>query len=510
LKAESNVKSEHKRSARLRFTQRAWSALCRHHRHGGPREQASVAFARVVDAPSGSIFLIDEDDLLLFAPEQYVVHGGANVRVSPEAMRRTMWAYAQSGRTGFVSVHDHWFSRQGTTFSSFDDADDIAHDRYLRTDFEPTLRAHPEWGRPRNVAHLSVVLDQSSVDARTVDSRLPRPFAPVRAISVCSDSWLCFRPNSGKAAVVRAARGAAPHARHSDFITPEQQETLGSLTVGLIGCGGVGAAIAENLARLGVGELVLVDPDALSETNLNRWPSASPKDVGRTKVSLLARRLRRQTPWARLRAVATDALDPVAAMSLTDCDVLVCAVDNDAARFWANRLALQTLVPMFDVGVRVQARPVMNFSWRIVPVVPGVTACLECSGLAALDRLEIAKSLDGATRAVRENAGYVQGADVAAPSVMGINYIAAGNVCLEVLSYLCGYLGRPSVRIGHWRTARTTVVEHDHHLPSADCPACAELLAAGLDEPLPRRRSPEEAQRAFAALKAELASPFER
>lgn len=488
---------------RLRFTEAAWRALCTHHRHDEQRERASVAFARVERSARGQVLLVGADDLLLFADADYAVRGGGAVRVTPETTRRVMWAFAQSGRAGFISIHDHWFSRQGTTFSGSDDEDDRNQDRYLRETFEPMLRANPEWGKPREVTHAALVFDRSSLDARLVDSRRARLVESLHSVAVPSETFISLAPN-GAAPERKAGGSAAPHARHSDFIAPDQQRMLARLTIGLIGCGGVGALVAENLARLGVGGLVLVDPDALADTNLNRWLAAAPSQIGQAKAKLLRRRLQKQTPWVDVRAVAADALAPRVLRHLLDCDVLIAAVDNDAARLWANRLALQYLLPLFDVGVMVQTQPVVDFAYRIVPVVPGVTACLECSGLAMLNGLEIAKSLDGATRAVRPQAGYVEGQDVAAPSVMGINSVAAGSLCLEVLSYLCGYQQRPAVKIARWRTARTTVVQPTEHLPGAHCVACADLRGRGSEAPLPRRLTLEQAQAEFARLRREL------
>lgn len=503
------MSTAHSTNTRLRFTEAAWRALCVHHRHDQRRERASVAFARVEHSARGKLLVVGADDLVLFADADYAVRSEGSVGVTPAAMRRVMWTFAQSGRAGFVSIHDHWFSRHGTTFSALDDGDDRNHDRYLRETFEPMLRAHPEWGRPREVTHAAVVFDRCSLDARLIDTRRAPPFAGLHSVAAPCETLVCLTPN-GVAREPDADLASARHARHTDFITPEQQRMLARLTIGLIGCGGVGALVAENLARLGVGGLVLVDPDVLADTNLNRWPAAKPSQVGRAKAKLLCRRLKEQTPWVDVRAVASDAFAPRVLPHLLDCDVLIAAVDNDLARLWVNRLALQYVLPLFDVGARVQVQPVVDFAYRIVPVVPGVTACLECSGLAMLNRLEIAESLDGAIGAVRRQAGYVQRQDVDAPSVMGMNSVAAGSVCLEVLSYVCGYQQRPVVKIARWRTARTTVVQPAEHLPAAHCIACADLLGRGSELPLPRPRTLAQAQAAFARLRRELSAANDR
>lgn len=48
------------------------------------------------------------------------------------------------------------------------------------------------------------------------------------------------------------------------------QQTLGALRVGIVGCGGTGSAVAEQLVRLGVPHLTLIDADTLTESNVTR------------------------------------------------------------------------------------------------------------------------------------------------------------------------------------------------------------------------------------------------
>jgi hypothetical protein len=67
------------------------------------------------------------------------------------------------------------------------------------------------------------------------------------------------------------------------------QEVLSSIRVGIAGLGGVGSILTEFLARLGVGELILVDFDLVSEENLNRLVGARRDDVGKPKVEYAAR-----------------------------------------------------------------------------------------------------------------------------------------------------------------------------------------------------------------------------
>ncbi len=72
----------------------------------------------------------------------------------------------------------------------------------------------------------------------------------------------------------------------------EGMERLARSTVAVFGIGGVGGYVAEALARSGVGKLVLVDHDTVSETNLNRQIIALHSTVGQYKVDVMERRLK--------------------------------------------------------------------------------------------------------------------------------------------------------------------------------------------------------------------------
>lgn len=70
--------------------------------------------------------------------------------------------------------------------------------------------------------------------------------------------------------------------------------------VAVFGIGGVGSFAAEALARAGVGRLLLVDNDTVSESNINRQLIALTSTVGQPKVEVMARRIRDIHPEAEV------------------------------------------------------------------------------------------------------------------------------------------------------------------------------------------------------------------
>jgi tRNA A37 threonylcarbamoyladenosine dehydratase len=82
----------------------------------------------------------------------------------------------------------------------------------------------------------------------------------------------------------------------------EGLERLAAAHVCVVGVGGVGSWAVEGLARSGVGALTLVDLDDVCVTNVNRQLPALEGQIGRTKVSVLAERVKLINPGCRVEA----------------------------------------------------------------------------------------------------------------------------------------------------------------------------------------------------------------
>jgi tRNA threonylcarbamoyladenosine dehydratase len=79
--------------------------------------------------------------------------------------------------------------------------------------------------------------------------------------------------------------------RNLGVLAPDQQERLARSRVLIVGCGGVGGAVAAALARSGVGAFTLVDFDDFEPTNLNRQITCTGETLGRNKAEVLAEHL---------------------------------------------------------------------------------------------------------------------------------------------------------------------------------------------------------------------------
>ena len=92
-----------------------------------------------------------------------------------------------------------------------------------------------------------------------------------------------------------------------DFLGKASDEILNGLRVAIVGLGGGGSHIAQQLAHIGVRQFVLFDPDQIEESNLNRLVGGTVADVRNKewKVQISSRIIRAVKPEAKVIAVKT-------------------------------------------------------------------------------------------------------------------------------------------------------------------------------------------------------------
>src|SRR5207248_1647243 len=89
-------------------------------------------------------------------------------------------------------------------------------------------------------------------------------------------------------------------------------QRLRRLSIAVIGCSGTGGPVIEQLFRLGVGELVLVDDDHMEDRNVNRIPNSTMQDVydNRPKVDVLGDAVRRADLGTHVITLRKNLWDP--------------------------------------------------------------------------------------------------------------------------------------------------------------------------------------------------------
>ena len=138
----------------------------------------------------------------------------------------------------------------------------------------------------------------------------------------------------------------ARYQRNRQAISVNDQLTLFRSTVAVIGCGGLGGYAIEELARLGVGTIIAIDPDVFEEHNLNRQLLSSPGTLGRAKVEAAARRVAEINPAVTLVPIK-EAYAPENGMELLHgAQVIVDALDSIQTRLALAKTCTDLGIPM--------------------------------------------------------------------------------------------------------------------------------------------------------------------
>lgn len=214
------------------------------------------------------------------------------------------------------------------------------------------------------------------------------------------------------------------------------QDIFGAMRVAVVGLGGAGSMITEFLARLGVGHLVLIDPQDVDGTNLPRLVAAEPSDIGVAKVVVAARNARRANPGIAVDQLIKEVHDPAVLAALRECDYIFLAADSNSARHFVNQIVEEFLIPGIQVGVKVPVNDdgvVGRIHLAVRPLIPGV-GCLWCNQL--IDATELA--IDLQPEEVRVGARYVD--DVPAPSVIALNALAVAEAVNRFMMGMTGLL----------------------------------------------------------------------
>lgn len=114
------------------------------------------------------------------------------------------------------------------------------------------------------------------------------------------------------------------------------QQKLKAARVLVVGAGGLGAPVALYLAAAGVGTIILVDPDDVDASNLQRQVIYGEEDVGRPKVEAAAARLKGLNPHVEVQGVRLALTANNARELVAEADLVLDGTDDFATRFAVN------------------------------------------------------------------------------------------------------------------------------------------------------------------------------
>jgi molybdopterin/thiamine biosynthesis adenylyltransferase len=266
--------------------------------------------------------------------------------------------------------------------------------------------------------------------------------------------------------------------RNIRFFGSEGQIQLRNAHVAVIGCGGLGQHVIQQLAFLGVGELTLIEDETLSPSNLNRYVLARHDDPipGTHKIDLALRAISSIDPAIGVHPVRKSLRSREAFDALGLARTLIGCVDNDGARLVLNEYAKAYAKDYYDLATDVEEDSKLRFGGRVARVddTPG---CLVCG-----DHIDLAAArADLESEAARRDRAKIYGVDAGllddgGPSVVSINGVVAS---LGVTEYMVATTGiRVPHRLVEYRGNLGTVAVR-REAEKRDCYYCTTIAGKG-------------------------------
>jgi hypothetical protein len=448
----------------VRFAEAEYVLLHKHHYRGDGDEHGSVVHAGLVQ---------DGDKMRLLVREVYPAKFGTDYvkgtighrALSPKFIHRHITG-CRDERSVYLAVHNH-HSDRNVDFS--------------RIDLESHARGYPALlGIAEGMPIGALVLGRNSMQA---DIWLPG--GERRSLSSCVVIGASVRRLTPFEIQVNGK--SESHDRQMRMFGKLGQLSLMQSRIAVIGLGGIGSILAEYLARLGVGHLVLVDDDRLETSNLSRVVGATAADANlkMLKVEVAKRHALEAAPGIQVECIVDDVAKASVAARLRTCDYVFLAADSMRARLVTNALVHQYLIPATQVGAKVRgddSGKLLDAMSAVRHLRPGM-GCLLCNGFIDPGQLAIEAKTDEERRA------QAYGTQEPNPSVITMNAVAAAHA---INDFLFDYLGirdaqRPTDYLhAHYLTPSIKPVRARHDGECCECGReVGSRFAAGDAMPLP-------------------------
>jgi len=381
----------------------------------------SVAFltANYFETPDTIVFL--GEDVVPAKPRDYLKRGELHLEVSPLYISRVLNAAEDRGST-VIMVHSHPFETGNPEYSV---TDDLGEARTSET-ISKCLEKNPPVG--------SLLFGQQDATARIWSGLSKRRIAA--DVTVLDEKrWQRFHDSSHGSALARRLVD-----RQVKALGERTQADIESLHVGIVGLGGTGSSTAEQLVRMGIEKVTLVDHDVFEPSNWSRLYGSTLKDASKKKlkVDIVASHLQSINPKVICKSIGKSVMTREVLHVLSGCDVIFSCLDRHAPRAVLNELSYQCFVPVIDVGVGlIKSRAdVIGGSIRATVIGPNLP-CLFCQEIVRPEMIT-AEHLSPKEFAARRAEGYVSELGENAASIISYTTMASSLGLILFLDFISG------------------------------------------------------------------------
>ncbi|MCA0454053.1 MAG: ThiF family adenylyltransferase [Chloroflexi bacterium] len=377
---------------------------------------------------------------------------------------------AEQNNWTIIKVHSH-----PGGYEHFSDVDDGGDQRFI-----PAIQSWVE----KNVYHGSVImLPSGRMFGRYLT--MQGDFCPYDKIGLVGDDIVYWTSEDMNSSDEFAAS-------HRQLFGEETFSRLRSLTIAVVGCSGTGSPVIEQLTRLGVGELVLVDDDVVEIRNLNRILNTRLSDAAakHPKTDVLSDAVTRIGLGTKVQSIDLNLWSPEAIRSVAECDVIFGCMDTVDGRYLLNSLATYYCIPYFDLGVRIVANnsdenygDIIEICGSVHYLKPGHSLMSrQVFTMSDVSAAGLARTDPGAYKRDLQD-GYIRGIPVHRPAVISLNMTVAGLAVNELLARLHPFREALNQHYDHIEVSLLSMEMFAATKPEP-CPILSPKIGLGDREPL--------------------------
>lgn len=368
----------------------------------------------------------------------------------------------------FFVVHSHI-----NTITTFSEVDDIEERKLLKF----------ACNRIGKHLHGSIVFSNASTfDARVYNKEID-VFEPINRLVVIGDTYRFLKSVNAEHNLI----DDDIYNRNILAFGEALQYLVRDLNVGVVGCGGTGSALIEELCRLGVGKLTIVDDQDFNSSNITRMHGSSLKHKGTPKVAIMQHMAREIGLDTKIVPICERLDNFKTASQLKNCDIIFSCLDNTHfARAILNQITIYYGVPLIDCGIKFYTKEsvLIDIFARIDLVTPS-TSCLLCRNIIDLNILA-SEMLDSKERVKLVKEGYAKELQDDKIQAMPYNTLVASQAVIAFIQLLTNFKGKNDYhiifRLNKNKVIRENIDGNKHDVECL-CHGNSGLLLKGDTEP---------------------------
>ncbi len=370
------------------------------------RKEESAVFlvAGFFENKSGVHFVVR--DVLVPKDDDYESRGVYHIQVSPIFFNRAI-SLAEANRVTVIQCHSHPFDEGQPSYSPTDDRGESISSKTL-------------YDCLNGVPMGSLLFGKNKITGRVWLSPGKKP-VPIDELRLVDRHFRIRNLVTQKKSKI----DPDVYARQILAFGMKGQETLSSLKIGIVGLGGTGSSVAEQLAREGIGNFIIIDHDKFQKSNKTRLYGSYSTDGNCSKTEIVKRNILKIQPSALVKTIEAKITSERDLDVLKECDIVFGCTDRHMPRGLLSNFSHQYFIPVIDVGVGLNAQDgkLLGGTVRATLISPTLP-CLFCTGIVSPEKI-LAESLPEDERKKREVQGYITGLEDDAPSVVNFTTMAA-------------------------------------------------------------------------------------